>query len=114
MAGDRGETKFRYTLKSDQGSEAFSQKTVRTFPISQWKIYLILAPVFFAAAFLSILFFSILLPLILGIGLSLGVWVWWVRRKLRNTLQSEDLHSDYTVINETRIVDADSAEKGGD
>jgi hypothetical protein len=113
MTEDRGEIKIRYTLKQGK-SEALSSEIVHIFPVSRWIIYLISVPAFIAIAFFSAFFFSILLPLILGIGLLFGVWIWWVRRKLRDTPQSEDIHNEYVVIHETRIVDTELAEKGGD
>lgn len=56
MTVDRGEMKIRVTLK--QGKEdALSGETVHIFPVSRWKIYIILAPAFIALAFLSAFFF---------------------------------------------------------
>ena len=58
MTEDGGEIKILYTLK--QGNkDALSSETVHIFPVSRWKIFLIVVPVFIAAAFLSAFFFSI-------------------------------------------------------
>ncbi|SEG08577.1 hypothetical protein [Nitrosomonas ureae] len=60
MTKGRGEIKIRYTL--EQGKiDALSSETVHIFPASHWKIFLIVVPVFIAAAFLSAFFFFIFL-----------------------------------------------------
>lgn len=58
MTEDPGEIKIRYTLKQRKG-EVSSSETVHIFPVSRWKISLILVTTFIAVAFLSTFFFSI-------------------------------------------------------
>ncbi|MBK6958399.1 MAG: hypothetical protein IPH22_08505 [Nitrosomonas sp.] len=57
-----------------------SSEAMQIFPVSRWKIYLILVPTFIAVAFISVFFF--LFPLFLFGGITLGLWIWWLRRKL--------------------------------
>ncbi len=103
MTEDHGEIKIRYTLV--QGKTALGSEIVHSFPVSPWKISLILIPTFIAAAFLSAVFFSILFPLFLFCGAILGLWIWWLRWKLRNSIRTENLEGEYLVIEETRIVE---------
>lgn len=112
MTEDRGEIKIRYTLKQGKGN-ALSNETVHTFPVSRWKIYLVLVPSFIIVAFLSAFFFSIFFPLVLFGGIFLGLWIWWIRRKLRKSMRAEDLESEYFVIKETHIVET-KTDKAGD
>ncbi|SJM90734.1 conserved hypothetical protein [Crenothrix polyspora] len=100
MTEDRGEIKFRYSLKQGEGGEA-----VRIFPVSRWVIYLILAPFFVILAFLSAFFFSIFFPLFLFGGLSFGLWFWRLRRKLLKSNPAQSLEGEYVVINEIHIVE---------
>jgi hypothetical protein len=112
MTEDRGEIKIRYTLKQGK-REALSSETVHIFPVSRWIIYLISVPAFIAIAFFSAFFFSIFFPLFLFGGIILGLWFWWLRRKLRKADRSEDLEGEYFVIKEANIVESDTDKKRG-
>ncbi|MFA6100504.1 MAG: hypothetical protein WC750_06595 [Patescibacteria group bacterium] len=102
MAEDRGEIKIRYTLK--QGKEyALRSETVHIFPVSPWKIFLILIPTFIVLAFLSAFIFSIFFPLFLFGGIILSLWIWWLRRKLHKSNSAENLVGEYIVTEETRF-----------
>lgn len=57
MTEDCREIKFRYILTQGKG-DALSSEAMQIFPVSRWKIYLILVPTFIAVAFISVLFFS--------------------------------------------------------
>ena len=107
MTEDRGEIKIRYTLKQGK-REVLSSETVHLFPVSRWIIYLISVPAFIAIAFFSAFFFSIFFPLFLFGGIILGLWIWWLRRKLRKSMQTENLEGEYVVIEETHIVEGKS------
>jgi hypothetical protein len=111
MTEDRGEIKIRYTLKQGKG-DALSSETVHIFPVSRWIISLVLVPTFIALAFLSAFFFSIFFPLFLFGGAILGLWIWWIRRKLRKFKGAENLEGEYVVIEETRIVETKIHKEG--
>ena len=112
MTEDRGEIKIRYISK--QGEEdALRSETVHIFPVSKWKIYLILVPAFIAVAFLSAFFFSIFFPLFLFGGIILGLWVWRLRRKLRKSNCAQGLEGEYVVITKTSAVET-KIDKPGD
>jgi Flp pilus assembly protein TadB len=93
--------------------EALSGETVHTFPVSRWKIYLVLVPTVIAAAFLTILFFSAFLALFLIAGAVLGLWIWWSRRKVRKSNRGQSLEGEYVVIKEPHIVETET-DKAGD
>jgi hypothetical protein len=109
MTENRGEIKIRYALRQEDAS---GSGTVHSFPVSPWKISLILVPAFIVLAFLSAFFFSILFPLFLFGGIFLGLWIWWLRRKLRNSIRAENFECEYVVIEETRIVETKSGKEG--
>lgn len=79
MIEGNGEIKIRYASKHGE-KKALSGETGRVFPVSRWKLYLILVPTFIAAAFLTVFLFSAFLALFLIAGVSLGLWIWWLRR----------------------------------
>ena len=111
MTEDREEIKIRYTLK--QGMEdALNSETVRIFPVSGWKISLILIPAFIVLAFLSAFIFSIFFPLFLFGGVVIGLWIWWLRRKLLKSKRAENLEGEYVVIEETHIVETETDKEG--
>ena len=112
MTDDHGKINIQYTLKQVKG-DALSSETVRVFPISRWKIHLILVPIFIAVAFLSAFFFSIFFPLFLFGGIIIGLWIWWLRRKLRKSNRAQSLEGEYVVIKETHIVET-KIDKVGD
>ncbi|MDD5265636.1 MAG: hypothetical protein PHO08_00725 [Methylococcales bacterium] len=111
MTEDRGEIKIRYTLKQGK-REALSSETVHIFPVSRWIIYLISVPAFIAIAFFSAFFFSIFFPLFLFGGVTLGLWIWWLRRKLRKSARPGGLEGEYVVIKETHIVETKNDKVG--
>ncbi len=103
MTKDRGEVKIRYSLKQGK-EEALRNDNVQVLPVSRWKIFLVIVPAFIAAAFLSAFFFSIFFPLFIFCGVILGLWIWWVRRKMLKSKRAENLEGEYVVIKETHIV----------
>ncbi|MGZ8236423.1 MAG: hypothetical protein ACXWTY_00935 [Methylobacter sp.] len=111
MTEDHEEIKIRYTLK--QGKEdALGSETVHVFPVSRWKILLILVPAFIAAVFLSAFFFFIIFPLFLFGGIILGLWFWWLRRKLNKSNHDQSLKGEYQVFKETHIIETETDRKG--
>jgi hypothetical protein len=107
MTEDRGEMKIRFTLKQGERG-ALSGKTVNSYPVSRWKIYKILVPAFIAVAFLSAFFFYIFFPLFLFGGITVGFWIWWLRRELRKSMRAGTLEGEYVVIKETHIVETET------
>lgn len=81
------------------------EESVHVVPVSRWISYLILIPASIAAVFLTAFFFSAFIALFLIAGIVLGLWIWWLRRKLRKSSRSEVLEGEYVVIKETHIVE---------
>jgi hypothetical protein len=64
--------------------------------------YVLLVPVFIVMAVLGIFFFSAFLALFAVAAAGLGFRLWWLRRKLRKSM--EEAEGEYTVIEDAEIV----------
>lgn len=85
---------------------------MHVFPISRWISYLILFPLSLAAFALTAFFFSAFLALFLIAGSVFGLWIWWLRRKLKKAAQANCLNAEYVVIEESHNLGL-KAEKTG-
>ena len=70
-----------------------------------WTRYLILVPAFVAAALVTMFFFAAFLALFTLGAAGLGLWVWWLRRRLRKTISHQALKGEYVLIRETKLVE---------
>lgn len=68
-----------------------------------WLIYLLLIPVFIVMAVLGIFFFTAFFALFAVAGIGLGFRLWWLRRKLRKSMEEEE--AQYSVIEDAEIVE---------
>jgi hypothetical protein len=82
-----------------------SEENVRVFSGSNWLHYLILLPVLIVAVLLAIFFFAAFLGLFVVAAASIGLRLWWLRRKLRKTAGAQALEGDYVVIEKTHIIE---------
>jgi Flp pilus assembly protein TadB len=112
MLKANGKITIRWPAKHRDATD-LQEESVHVFPVSRWISYLILIPLSLAAVVLTAFFFSAFLALFLIAGIVLGVWIWWLRRKLRKSARSEGLGGEYVVIKETHIVET-KADKVGD
>ncbi|SOD22633.1 hypothetical protein SAMN06297164_3534 [Nitrosomonas ureae] len=96
MTEDPREINFWYTLKQDKGN-ALRSETVCIISNNQWIIYLVLAPILITLAFFSAFFFSIFFTLFLFGGITIGLWILWLRRKLRKSNRAQSLEGKYVV-----------------
>jgi hypothetical protein len=82
-SGERGEAK------------PLAEETARVFPVRGWARYLILLPAIIAAALLTMLltmfFFAAFLALFTLGAVGLGLWIWWLRHKLRRAASAQAL-----------------------
>lgn len=73
----------------------YQLESTRIFTLNCRLFYLLLIPSSVAAVFFTVFFLSVFF-------LILGLWIGWLRRKLRNSYRSEGLEGEYFVIKETQ------------
>lgn len=85
--------------------------SVHQFPVNRWATYLIAIPLVLMAGVAAVFFLSAFLVLFLIAGSALGIWAWWMRRKLHQSAQahhSEVLEGDYVVVQNVRRTNAET------
>jgi hypothetical protein len=105
MKGSHGE-KITFWWSSNHGETGTStEESVRVFSGSNWLHYLILLPVLIVAVLLAVFFFAAFLGLFVLAAVSIGLRLWWLRRKLRKAAGARALEGDYVVIEKTHIIE---------
>lgn len=79
------------------------EEFVHVSPASRWTVYLILVPLFIIMAVLGIFFFTAFLALFAIAAAVLTFRLWWLRRKLRRSMEAEK--GEYSVIEDAEIVE---------
>ena len=79
------------------------EEIVQVSPASRWATYLFLIPVFIIMAVIGIFFFTAFLALFAIAAAGLAFRVWWLRRKLRESMQTPE--AEYRVIEDAEIVE---------
>ena len=72
-------------------------------PAGRWLTYLLLVPVLIVMVVLGIFFFTAFLALFAVAAAGLGLRVWWLRRKVQESMQASD--AEYRIIEDAEIVD---------
>jgi CHASE3 domain sensor protein len=72
-------------------------------PAARWLTYLLLVPVLIVMAVLGIFFFTAFLALFAVVAAGFGLRLWWLRRKLRESMQTAK--AEYDVIEDAEIVE---------
>jgi hypothetical protein len=72
-------------------------------PAARWLTYLLLVPVLIIMVVLGIFFFTAFLALFAVAAVGFGFRLWWLRRKLRESMQASE--AEYHVIEDAEIVD---------
>ena len=72
-------------------------------PAGRWLTYLLLVPVLIVMVVLGIFFFTAFLALFAVAAAGLGLRLWWLRRKLRESMQASD--AEYRIIEDAEIVE---------
>jgi hypothetical protein len=72
-------------------------------PAARWLTYLLLVPVLIIMVVLGIFFFTAFLALFAVAAVGFGFRLWWLRRKLRESMQASE--ADYHVIEDAEIVE---------
>lgn len=82
----------------------------------RWALYLVLIPVFILLAILGVFFFTAFFALFAVAAAGLALRLWWLRRKLRESLEGREgrvsekgiSEGDYVVIEDAEIVEESS------
>jgi Flp pilus assembly protein TadB len=72
-------------------------------PAARWLTYLLLVPVLIVMVVLGIFFFTAFLALFAVVAAGFGLRLWWLRRKLRESMQTAE--AEYNVIEDAEIVE---------
>ena len=79
-------------------------------PGKRWLTYLLLAPFLIIMVVLGIFFFTAFLALFAVAAVGFGLRLWWLRHKLRKTMDAEETQMDveeaeYVVIEDAEIIE---------
>lgn len=72
-------------------------------PGKRWLTYLLLAPFLIIMVVLGIFFFTAFLALFAVAAVGFGLRLWWLRRKLRKSMDAEE--APYVVIEDAEIIE---------
>jgi hypothetical protein len=91
------------------------EETVRIAPVGwagRWALYLVLIPVFILLAILGIFFFTAFFALFAVAAAGLALRLWWLRRKLRESLEGHVparergvSEGEHVVIEDAEIIE---------
>ncbi|HVW64926.1 MAG TPA: hypothetical protein VHB01_07910 [Nitrosospira sp.] len=89
------------------------EEIVRVAPVGwagRWALYLVLIPVFILLAILGIFFFTAFFALFAVAAAGLALRLWWLRRKLRESLEGRVpergvSEGEYVVIEDAEIIE---------
>jgi len=95
------------------------EEIMRVAPVGwagRWALYLVLIPVFILLAILGVFFFTAFFALFAVAAAGLALRLWWLRRKLRESLEGRESRvsekgiseGDYVVIEDAEIVEESS------
>jgi Flp pilus assembly protein TadB len=87
-----------------QGQADPADKSLNTSPANRWLFYLTLIPAVIVVVVLGAFFFSIVLALFTAVAAAVGVRLWWLRRKLRQTMTAEAERND-EIIEDAEIIE---------
>jgi hypothetical protein len=89
------------------------EEIVRLAPVGwagRWALYLILIPAFILLAILGIFFFTAFFALFAVAAAGLALRLWWLRRKLRESLDQHvsgrgSSEGEYVVVEDAEIIE---------
>ncbi|MBC6962829.1 MAG: hypothetical protein DWB48_08900 [Nitrosomonas sp.] len=96
-----------------QGQTDSTGESLNTSPASRWMFYLTLIPVVIVVVVLGAFFFSIVLALFAAVATAVGARLWWLRRKLRQSMAASG-EQDNGMIEDAEIVEIKEDDKKGD
>lgn len=82
---------------------AAEERTVRISPVLRWLLYLVLVPGIIILAALGMFFFAILLGLFVVAAAVFWLRLWWLRRKLQQSMAAAE--GEYQVIEDAEIIE---------
>ncbi|SFW31557.1 hypothetical protein [Nitrosovibrio sp. Nv17] len=96
---------IRHVIRSgDTGTS--DESAVRVTPASRWAAYLLFIPVLAVMAILGVFFFTAFLALFAVTAAAISLRLWWLRRKLRQTVEVQE--GEYSVIEDVEILEEHS------
>jgi hypothetical protein len=108
VIAEGGHVKITFWRPGERGkAKTLAEETVRVFPVRGWARYLILLPAITAAALLTMFFFAAFLTLFALGAVGVGLWLWWLRHKLRRAARSQALDGEYAVIKKVQVAKTD-------
>jgi hypothetical protein len=75
----------------------------RPGPAARWLTYLLLVPVLIIMVVLGIFFFTAFLALFAVAAIGFGFRLWWLRRKLHESMQTSE--AEYHIVEDAEIVE---------
>ncbi|MDQ3185699.1 MAG: hypothetical protein M3Q16_04415 [Pseudomonadota bacterium] len=79
------------------------EEFVRVSSAGRWFVYLAFVPLVIVMAVLGIFFFTAFFALFAIAAIGFAFRLWWLRRKLRQSTEAEEV--EYAVIEDAEIVD---------
>jgi hypothetical protein len=71
----------------------------------RWALYLVLIPAFILLAILGIFFFTAFFALFAVAAAGLALRLWWLRRRLRESLDQRVSGGEYVVVEDAEIIE---------
>jgi len=93
-----------------QGQADPADESLNTSPTNRWVFYLTLIPVVIVVVVLGAFFFSIVLALFAVVVAGVGARLWWLRRKLRQSMAASD-EQKYGMIEDAEIIEIKETDK---
>ncbi len=102
MRNDYRKIVIRRIVHQGQGDSI--DDSLNTSPTNRWMFYLMLIPVVIVVVVLGAFFFSIVLALFTAIAAAVGARLWWIRRKIRQSVAASS-KQDNGMIEDAEIVE---------
>ncbi len=90
-------------ISRDAETGAAEERIVRVSPVNRWLLYLVLVPGIVILAALGMFFFAIFLGLFAVAAAGFWLRLWWLRRKLHQSMPVEE--GEYQVIEDAEIIE---------
>ena len=88
-------------ISRDGGSA--EERVVHVSRVNRWLLYLLLVPGIIILAALGMFFFAVFLGLFTVVAAGVWIRLWWLRRKLKKSMEAEE--GPYQVIEDAEIIE---------
>ena len=93
-------------ISRDTNTGAAEERTVHISPVRRWLLYLLLVPGIVILVALGMFFFAIFLGLFAIAATGFWLRLWWLRRKLQQSMEAEE--GEYQIIEDAEIIEMKS------